>query len=361
MTHEELQDLLEGYVDETLDRRTRREVDDHLGGCEECRAILEGVEPLLIPAAAAGEWADPDLRRVVRRSMLRVAMTTLMLGLAVWLGALSLGYFVIQPLIVGRGGRAAASTVATAELGVLLNPGAVLVEYSYVGHATSRTNEADFGLPLGSGMSPYGSLASRIGVTAFGDAEGGRFLPFLDDGSEQRGLEALQAVGDGTVATAHLRFDPGLSVDEAQDLIDQAKAVSVTWVGFDVGDAAPDLAPAELLGYQACDSGAIHAEGQSGGGSGAPIGGPASVAGAADATVRAVSNLAAFPELLEGIGADLDEAEAALSSLADPIVDSIVITGPTEGVLEFIEVSAPSSVAVLEIDFYDWTQPPCEG
>ncbi len=40
MTHEELQDLLEAYVDETLDRATRAEVDRHLAGCDECRAII---------------------------------------------------------------------------------------------------------------------------------------------------------------------------------------------------------------------------------------------------------------------------------------------------------------------------------
>ena len=53
MSHDQIQDLLEGYVDETLDRGTRRQVEAHLAGCEECRAILEGIPPVELGDVAA--------------------------------------------------------------------------------------------------------------------------------------------------------------------------------------------------------------------------------------------------------------------------------------------------------------------
>jgi anti-sigma factor RsiW len=109
MTHEEIQDLLEGYVDETLDRATRREVDAHLATCDECRAVLEGVAPVDLGAIEPSSWTQRDMRRAVRRSMFRVAVDVVLLVIAATLVAWLVSLTLIHPLIINRGGRAEAS------------------------------------------------------------------------------------------------------------------------------------------------------------------------------------------------------------------------------------------------------------
>ncbi len=131
MTHEEIQDLLEGYVDETLDRATRREVDAHLATCDECRAVLEGVAPVDLGAVEPSSWTQRDMRRAVRRSMFRVAVDVVLLVIAVTLVAWLVSLTLIHPLIINRGGRAEAATIATADLAVMFNPGASVTEYAY--------------------------------------------------------------------------------------------------------------------------------------------------------------------------------------------------------------------------------------
>jgi hypothetical protein len=103
-------------------------------------------------------------------------------------------------------------------------------------------------------------------------------------------------------------------------------------------------------------SGAI---GASGGGSGSSFGQPASIDDALGETVRALSNLYNHPDLLEGIGASRQEAEQALADLGNPRVASLVVTGPTDEVIGFIEEAAPDFVNVLAIDFTNWFQPLC--
>jgi anti-sigma factor RsiW len=70
MNHEELQDLLESYVDETLDRTTRAEVDRHLAGCDNCRAILDGVPAVHLGAIERVAFDDWAMGRLVRVTLL---------------------------------------------------------------------------------------------------------------------------------------------------------------------------------------------------------------------------------------------------------------------------------------------------
>jgi predicted anti-sigma-YlaC factor YlaD len=126
MKHEELQDLLEDYVDDRLNRPARKVVDDHLKGCAECRSILDDVAPVDIAALGAGRFDEHVMRRTVRRSLFRTAVNTAMLLFAGFITVWFLSALVIQPLVVNRGGRAAEIARASIDVATMSNPGAVL-------------------------------------------------------------------------------------------------------------------------------------------------------------------------------------------------------------------------------------------
>lgn len=363
MTHDEIQDLLEGYVDETLDRRTRRQVDAHLAVCEECRAILEGVSPVELGDVSA-TWDERGMRRAVRRSMVRMAADALLLLFVAWLLAWILSLLILQPFILNRGDRAVAATIATVDVAIMLNPGVTIEEYSYRSGMAARFTEVDLALPVGSAMMSLGTVDSRIGLFGFGDTDGGRLFPYLSEGTDRGGgEERLEAVGAGTVATVALWFEPTLDVADAQAVVDSEADVSVVWAGFEVtGEDGSDLAQGGILGYGTCGSFPITvpaAAGSSGGGSGTTLGGPASVDEALDETRRAIGNLFEHPVLLAGLGASVDDASGALARLEQPQVAELVVTGPTPEVLRFIENAEPDAVSVIEFDFINWSQPPC--
>jgi hypothetical protein len=363
MSHDEIQDLLEAYVDETLDRATRRQVETHLAGCEECRVILDGVPPVGLGDVAA-TWDERAMRRAIRRSMLRVAADVLLLLLVGWVAAWMLSLLIVQPFILNRGDRAVAATVATVDVAIMLNPGATVEEYSYRSGLLSRVTEVDLALPVGSAMSSLGTIDSRIGLFGFRDLDGGRLFPTLYDAPDRGGgEERLAAVGAGTVATVDLWFEPTLTPAAAQAIVDSEADVSVVWAGFEVaGEEGSDLAPGGILGYGTCGSFPItvsDAAGSSGGGSGTALGGPASVTDALDETRRAVGSLLGHPDLLAGLGASVDDASSALARLEQPQVAQLVVTGPTPEILRFIDEAEPDAVSVNEIEFINWSQPPC--
>jgi hypothetical protein len=65
------------------------------------------------------------------------------------------------------------------------------------------------------------------------------------------------------------------------------------------------------------------------------------------------------PDLLQGINSSSEEAESALAELDNPLVASLVVTGPTKEIVRFIEEGAPDVVNVLALDFTNWFQPLC--
>ena len=73
MTHDELQDLIHPYVDRELDLVNTREVEKHLGECEECRALetrvrtLSGALRQTAPAYRAPKRLRKNLRSALRR------------------------------------------------------------------------------------------------------------------------------------------------------------------------------------------------------------------------------------------------------------------------------------------------------
>ncbi|HSK07064.1 MAG TPA: zf-HC2 domain-containing protein [Acidimicrobiia bacterium] len=364
MSHDQIQDLLEGYVDETLDRRTRRQVQAHLAVCEQCRAILDGIPPVVLGDDAA-TLDERGMRRAVRRSMLRIATDALMLLFVGWLGVWVVSLLIVQPLILNRGDRAAAATIATVDAAIMLNPGVTVEGYSYRSGIAARFTEVDLALPVGSAMKSLGTVDSRIGLFGFGDIGGGRLFPYLSEGTDRGGgEERLEAVGAGTVATVALWLEPTLDVATAQGTVDSAAAdVSVVWAGFEVtGTEGSDLAPGGVLGYGTCGGFPITvsgAAGSSGGGSGTALGGPVSISTALDETRRALGMLLEHPELLAGLGASVDDASDALGRLERSQVAQLVVTGPTPEVLRFIDEVAPDAVSVIEFDFVNWSQPPC--
>ena len=46
MTHEEIRELIHPYVDGELDVANGREIEQHLGGCDECRRLEQRVRTL---------------------------------------------------------------------------------------------------------------------------------------------------------------------------------------------------------------------------------------------------------------------------------------------------------------------------
>jgi hypothetical protein len=363
MSHDEIQDLLEGYVDETLDRQTRRQVEAHLAGCEECRAILEGVPPVGLGDVTAA-WDERGMRRAVRRSMLRVAADALLLLFVGWLVAWILSLLILQPFILNRGDRAVAATIATVDAAIMLNPGATVEGYSYRSGVAARFTAVDLALPVGSAMKSLGTIDSRIGLFGFGDTDGGMLFPYLSEAMDRGGgEERLEAVGAGTVATVELWFQPTLNPAAAQAIVDSEADVSVVWAGFEVaGEEGSDLAPGGILGYGTCGSFPIAvsaAAGTSGGGSGTALGGSASVTDALDQTRRAIGALVEHPGLLAGLGASVDDASNAMARLERPQVAELVVTGPTPEILRFIEEAEPDAVSVIEFEFINWSQPPC--
>jgi hypothetical protein len=257
-----------------------------------------------------------------------------------------------------------AATIATVDLAVMGNPGAAVEEYAYRSGVLTRTSEVDLVLPVGSAVKDLGAIDSRIGLVGFGDAGGGPLVPHLSDETDRSlGEESLRAVDEGTVATVALWFENGLEVDEAQTMLDSDADVSGIWAGFEAAaDQGSDLAPAGVLGYGTCGSHPVTvsgAAGSSGGGSGTAFGAPASVTDALEETRRAVGNLIDHPDLLAGVGATVNDAMVALQRLESPRVIEIVATGPTKEILRFIDEVAPDAVSVLEIDFMNWSEPPC--
>jgi hypothetical protein len=368
MSHDEIQDLLEAYIDETLDRRTRAEVDDHLRQCPECRAILDGVPPVQLGRLASTPFDERAMRRAVRTTLLRLAVNVVVAAVALWLVIALLGALVLQPLLVDRGGRAVAATVATRDLAVMYNPGASVDEIHYDSGVLSRTSDAHVVIPIGTEPVELGVLESRIGLFSFGASSGGSLFPFLSDSGGYGGADLLANVGSGTVATIELRFDPPLSVEQAQHLAETALDVRVVWAGFATTAGEPlgiGLDGNGVVGYGTCDERDVDQEfpaGSSGGASGTVFVMEPSIERALDATRSAIDNLLAHDELIAGIQPEVTRAsiEAARSHLADdPGVVMLVVTGPTPELLSFVEEAAPSNVGVRDIDFTNWQRPIC--
>ena len=372
MTHAEIQDLLEAYVDETLDRSARAEVDRHLRDCAECRAILDGVPAVQLHMAESGQFDERAMRKAVRTTLFRLAADVVMIGVVGFMVLVLLGWLVFQPYIVNRGGRAAAATQATQDLAVMYNPGAALTDSLHNSGIITRTSEATVAYPVGTELVELGTVRTRIGPLSFGAAEGASLFPYLagtsGTGAAQQLSEQLAQVGGGTVATVELQFDPPLSIARAQELADSPLDVRVVWAGFATSDNEPTgigLEPDGTVGYGTCDYRDPNADllaASSGGSSGSAFTQTPSVQRALDATRAAVANLLSHRELIDGLnpGVTVGSVTAAGVYLGgDPGVTTLVVTGPTPEVQRFMDEAAPAAAGVRGIEFSNWYQPLC--
>jgi hypothetical protein len=348
--HDEIQDLLEAFVDETLDRPTRQMVDHHLKDCEMCRALLDDVAPVDLGTLSLAS-DERTLRRSVRRAMRRTILDATLTLLVVWLAGWLLAAMVVQPLVVDRGDREVAAAQATIDLAVMTNPGAWVTDFNTDSTGWKKTFTVEAGLEVGSGMKPLGEFTSRLGPIGFGNAQRGRLFPGMLSPESRGSLDTLTGLGEGTVATVYFAFEDRLSIDEAQAVADSTTDTRVIWVGF-AGNTLGD----REYGYGTC----LNPDED-------PMSGfrgqgffPASISGAHAQVERALANLVEHPEIARVIIGLDSEAEDALDYIeSNGEVARLVVTGPTGELVQLVEELGRPPGEVLAVDFYNWSVPVC--
>jgi hypothetical protein len=369
MNHEEAQELLEDYVDERLDRPVRDQLEEHLGGCSECRSILDGVAPVDLGALGSADVDERTLRRSVRRALWRTVIDAAGMLVLLVVGLWVISNFVVHPLLLDRSGRAAATARATFDVASMFNRGAFVDDFTIDPGAFDRTFTATVQMPVGAGRADLGTVASRIGLFGSG---GETIWPFVDSDSRAGGAQdVLGRLGDGTVATVSVDFYPSISVDLAQSLADSPGSdVSVVWAGFLLSDADPAVAapdPLRMLGYSTCVGtdqippsvfGASSASASGNFGVSSP-----SVRNALQEVRRSTNHLAEHPDVAARLfdGANSGQFQRVADYLADtdPQVETLVVTGPTDEILKFFEQAATKDGRVLAVDFFNWSRPVC--
>lgn len=376
MTHDEIQDRLEDYVDDRLARDERRVMDAHLRGCEECRAILDGVAPVDVSVLGPSRFDEAAMRRTVRRSMFRTAWNTALILFAGWILIWFVSVLVLQPTVVNRGGRAADAARMSIDLTQMLNPGLTVTEGRISSGFLSREVETQYAMPVGAGLRPVTVTTMTIGALGIdtADAPDLRFPLPPELGIEGDGLDRLQNLGDGTVATVAVRYGTSLTVDAAQEIADDpASDVRVVWAGFDVSlgqEFGPTWTNGGTLGYGTCsaleplDDDLLGAT--SAGFTGTSFA-TSSIDRALQSVIAALENIEDRPELAEYVvGPPFDEdpddlAEILTDLRRAPAVSSLVLTGPTPAVSEFVSDTRDSGATanVLAVDFYNWYEGIC--
>lgn len=388
MEHHIARDLLEGYVDGTLEPETREAVEEHLAGCSECRALIEGVEPIRfsdregVPVPSALGWDEDRMKMVVRRSLTRITF-----DVVTWLviGVLAVGLFsafVVQPVVIDRGGRVGDALTATWDLAVMLQPGAEVSAWRSDPGVISRSLEVTTVLPVGGGTKDLGTFRARLGVWGFSGEHGGPLSPGFRERALGTGRDVLARLPSGTVTTVEARWFVPIDVETAAGLADVHPDVSVTWVGFAVGPervgGATSFGEGGSVGYSTCTAGPprhmIENAGSGGtGGSASEFFGstnPSSAPGVAHAlnqVRRALNNLLSRGEFVDGLARHGGPSRASVEQAgdwvakSDPGVVTMVVTGPTELVAEFVDDAGPSAVDVRAVEFWNWSGPICGG
>ncbi len=375
MKHEEIQDLLEDYVDDRLDRPTRKVVDDHLKGCAECRAILDDVAPVDISALSPNRFDERVMRRTVRRSLFRTAANTALLLFAGLILVLFLSAFVVQPFIINRGGRAVETAQASIDLTTMVNPGAVLLHGEIQSGILSRDLNLDYVIPVGGSWHDLGTKMIRIGMFGVGGQDGFGLWPYFEDEPQQGDpFEILANLGEGTVATVAIRYDDPMTLDSAQRIADDSDHdVRVVWAGFDATagrNEFPVWTAGGVLGYGTCQTrdpfyvdslGGTSASFSQGVG-----GGHASISSALESVIAGLTNMDEHPgfvaDLHLGSGPDSADVRTILASLrTEPSVRTLVVTGPTSEISDLLDDQRGLvlNAQILAIDFYNWTSGIC--
>jgi hypothetical protein len=372
MTHEEIQDRLEAYVDDRLTRDERREVDAHLKECDECRAILDGVAPVDMAALGPMTYDEAAMKRTVRRSMFRTAFNTALLLVAGWIVLWFLAVFVVQPLAVNRGGRVADAVRMSIDLPMMAHPGAAMIDGRIESGTLTRVVSLDFALPVGAGFEPGVRTSTSIGV--FGIAS----LPIEDSPiealAEFQGQihDQLANLGEGTVATIAVSYPAPISIERAQEIADDPGAdIRVVWAGFDATrgrEEGPAWTSGGTLGYGTCRADDM-LDDEILGATSAGFGGgsnfrPSSVERALESVIAALVNIESRQELVDYVvgrfNDDPDDVSAILTALrSNPEVTTLVVTGPSNEVAAFLASETGVDASMLAVDFYNWTSGIC--
>lgn len=376
--HHIARDLLQGYVEETLEAETAQLLESHLEACEECRRILDAAEtPLDLPSTAAPEavWNEKRLRKTIRRTIGRLIFDTL----SIWIiGATLLivaSNAAIQPLLIARGDRVRAAALATWDLAVMTTPGASLDGWRIDSTLFGRELTVDVVRPIGSDVRSLGTYETDLGFRRFRGARGAPIQALFVEGTSR--AFAPDRLPTDTVTTVELQWwtNP-ISVAQAEALRPREGEARLVWAGFDVTGALPVnpgqpgdfVDPGNALGYHACvkpvylDLEDGYFESGSSGGSGTLgcFNENETVNNALNQVRRAVSNLASHAFLTEALShspvASLRNVTAVDEWLRDtePKVVSLVVTGPTENVARLVESSGADAAIQLDVDFWNW-------
>jgi hypothetical protein len=300
----------------------------------------------------------------MRRTVLDAMLVLVALWLAAWMAIL----LIVQPLIVGRGDRDVAAARGTVDITLMTNPGTVLTDFTIRSSGIGRTFSVATGVPVGARPVSGPTVETRLGPIGFSrefvpESDASSFEPVVATSSD------LERFGSGTVSTVAIQFDEPLGLEPAQALADDpGQDVRVVWAGFDLGLTFDEFRYGSF-GYPTCariealdDPQLLGATSASAGG--AALSDSASISVALDEVRSAVANLRAHPEVAEVLLGDHPTPQVWASieghlAQPDPGVRTIVMTGPSDEVAAAVDELDVGSVAVLGVEFYNWTQPVC--
>lgn len=346
MTHDEFRELLEGYVEEALDRQTRSSVDDHLAGCEECRAILDQV--VAVDLGLSPTISDRMIRSSVQRAIARTIFDAGSWLLAIWIVGWIMGIVVIQPMVIDRDGRVEKITRAVVQAGLIFNPGVSSVRVDTDQRAFSTWIRTTARFPVGSGAQELAGPQTRIGVFRSTRTDAGTAPNVI--GLDVTGMRKL---GEGTVVTAEVRLPRPVDVEDAQFIIDDPEHdTEVIWIGFAISQPV-DAWPL-TVGYPTCG---VLTDPNGGVTSFMP---PPSAANALDNARRALDDVIGEADSVDILPHDVDRLrEAAAEIESNPQVSVVVITGPSNEVARQVEDLGGEIIEVIGIDFYNWHSEAC--
>lgn len=377
MEHHLARDLLEGYVDNSLEVETRSQLESHLETCTECRAILEATETPIELSPVAGprdEWDEKRMRKTVRRTLFRLVFDALSLWI---IGAIILtlvSALAIQPVLINRGDRSRAAALATWDLAIMTTPGASIDSWQNDASLFGREISVDVGMYTGREYRPLGSYQTELGIWRFRNATGGGIGPFL--GTESQTFQPDRLPED-TVATIALSWwDNPITMEQAAAIQPDFEDAWLLWVGFSVAPAFPPgtaqfpADPDYVLGFNPCGEPVFtdyepgyFSSGSSGGGgnfSSCFFLDQATVEQSVTSLRRATANLAGHRFLVDALEDSSSQALRNIETVSawlaanEPQVVTMVITGPSHSISDIVATSGAEGASLLDVDFWNW-------
>ena len=377
MEHHLARDLLEGYVEDSLEPETRSQLEAHLATCQECRDILEASEaPVDLPEVSepGRDWDEKRMRKTVRRTLFRLVFDALSIWIIGFVVLWLVSALALQPVIINRGDRSRAAALATWDLAIMTTPGATIDGWQNDATLFGREISVDVGLYTGRDLRPLGTYKTDLGMWRFENATGGALRPFLETESQAFRPDRLP---DNTVATVALSWwDNPITMERAAAIQPNVEEAWLLWVGFSVAPAFPPgtaqfpADPDYVLGFNPCAEPVFtdydshyFSSGSSGGGgnfSSCIFLDQATVEQSLTSLRRATANLADHAFLIDALENSPTSALRDMENVAtwlagnEPQVVTLVITGPSETVSDIVASSGAEGAILLDIDFWNW-------